>query len=611
MSRIAALAALAAGSIVAAVAVAAADAPAVAPPAADALVREVADAYRALPGYHDEGIVERATAGPGGSTTSDRFAFETLAAGGGVRFTLRDEAGAERVAWGDAAGGGILDRERGQYVETGSAVAALVGLLGPGGLEALAVPALLAGSAAALADPEDAAVEGPEPCPGGEGSCWVLALARDRGSVRSRLWIERSSRLILRVETELLPPESLAGMPAPSPAARGGVGTSFRVEHRPGPPPDPAEVAFAPPPEARRVERWEPVAGDSGRRQEAAPPEAAFGERVEVALRTLVVRALDRSGDPIPGLGPEDFRVVSGRGRGRRELPVVTAEWVGVAGPAGSPAAGAAGGLEPAAGAAGTRPPAARSGAPGRLVLFFVQADPQAIRLRGQLKQLPFARELLDALPAGDRVAVVSFDAHLKLWQDFTRDRDAVYDALERAVLFGGRPAGRPPDGPGFGARWDPRAAMAVATAERGLELTARALAGLPGEKAVVWLGWGLGRLDRGVVRPRQGYDEAVAALAAARASVFVLDITDAAYHSLEAGLLAIAEATGGTYAKTHTFAGQVTRRLARTLSGHYELTIDVSEYAGEIEAMLEDLTVELRGRPGTALLRPAAASTR
>lgn len=557
-------------------------------PAASELRAAVERAYRALPAYRDEAEIER-TETAAGVTTVRRHRLETAAAGGALRLVLRDDGGGERVLWGDAEGGGLYDPARGQWLSFGSAAAAVAGLpgaagLGAGGLDALAVPALLAGSSAPLADLEAATVDGPVPC--GDGAeCWVLTLVFDRGAVRSRLSIERERLWILRTEVELRP---WSPFPAEASVIR------WRVSHRPGSPPSLGEVAYALPASARRVERWQPAASSAAGESAGTGPQAAFGDSVDVALRTLVVRALDPSGDPIPDLGAADFVLYSGRGRERQELPVVAADWVSAAGAGESPrpAGGrSGGGVEPA----------------GRLVLLFVQADPQAIRLRGQLKQLPFARELIESLPAGDRLAVVSFDSHLKLRQDFTRDRDAVYQALEQAVRFGGRPSGRRPDGPALGDHWDPRAAMAVATVERGLEMTAKALVALPGEKAVIWLGWGLGRLDRNVVRHRPGHAEAVAALAAARASVFVLDITDAAYHDLEMGLRAIAEETGGTYAKTSTFAGQVTRRLARTLSGHYELSVDVSVLVGDAGGDLGELTVELRDRRGRVLVRPMA----
>ena len=94
----------------------------------------------------------------------------------------------------------------------------------------------------------------------------------------------------------------------------------------------------------------------------------------------------------------------------------------------------------------------------------------------------------------------------------------------------------------------------------------------LPGEKTIVFLGWGLGNLTPIGVRMPPAYDDALRALDAARATVFVLDVSTADYHSLEFGLEQVAEDTGGTYEKTHIFPDGATRRIARSMDGHYLL---------------------------------------
>jgi hypothetical protein len=67
-------------------------------------------------------------------------------------------------------------------------------------------------------------------------------------------------------------------------------------------------------------------------------------------------------------------------------------------------------------------------------------------------------------------------------------------------------------------------------------------------------------------------YFDALRALEAARASVFVLDVSDADYHTLEVGLERVAADTGGTYAKTHLFPDGAAQRLAATIAGYYVL---------------------------------------
>lgn len=326
------------------------------------------------------------------------------------------------------------------------------------------------------------------------------------------------------------------------------------------------------------------------------PPESSgFGEEITVGLSTVTVRVVDGLGNPIPGLAPEDFRVRVGD----REIPVGAVDWFS-AGEASAPRSEISAQLP--------EPPekeAPRSA--GQLVVFFVQADLNPTRISGQLRLRPYTRAMLDRLAPADRVAVVSFDSHLKLWQDFTRDREAVYAALDRAMLWGDSgtlpaPAAENTTAAVSLARgFDAVAALHAASPERALAVTAQALAGLPGDKALVYLGWGLGRFGANGVQMIPDYAPAVRALGAAHVAVFVLDVTSADFHSLEVGLQAVAEATGGTYAKTNVLPGLATAALTRTLSGHYVLTLDQGELAGANGA----LRVELRTKKGTVLVRP------
>ncbi len=325
-----------------------------------------------------------------------------------------------------------------------------------------------------------------------------------------------------------------------------------------------------------------------------APGNPTYSETIDVRLATLVVRVESRRGDPLTGLAAADFRIFAGR----QELPVDSVEWVGaIPLPEDGEALAA---LDPEAlEAAGWAPPA------GRLVVLFVQADFHPSRMRGQLRMLPEAKRYLGTLGYEDSVAVVSYDSHLKLRQDFTRDRDLARRALEEAIVTGREPylRGRPAISLARG--FDFEAARRAAKPERGLELTARALEGLPGEKAVVYLGWGLGRFgSTGVTLPAEYFD-ALDALRRARATVFAFDVTEADYHSLEEGLKEIALDTGGTYSKTHQNPRAATARMARMSAGHYVLY-----YRPPAPAPDGDLRVELRpGLAGEVRLTPTGGS--
>ena len=326
--------------------------------------------------------------------------------------------------------------------------------------------------------------------------------------------------------------------------------------------------------------------------QPSDPPQDAFGESITVALDTLIVRVVDSSGAPILGLAPADFRV---RIHGR-EIPVAAVDWVSSGTAAEEPAE------TRAEGAPSERSVPAPAG--GKLVILFVQTDLHPTRISGQMRLRPYTRELLASLHPADRIAVVSFDSHLKLRLDWTGDHEAVLAAVDRALIYSREPE-IPPAGPAsLGARFDFAAARLVATPERALEMTAKALTGLPGEKTMIYLGWGLGRFGSDGVRMTPDYGPAVEALARAHVSVFVLDVTSADSHSLEVGLESVAEATGGTYASTFRLPEVATARIARAISGWYVLTFDRETLDG-VEPGAAVIT--LRTRRGEVLARPVS----
>ncbi|HEX4499153.1 MAG TPA: hypothetical protein VIE43_25980 [Thermoanaerobaculia bacterium] len=329
----------------------------------------------------------------------------------------------------------------------------------------------------------------------------------------------------------------------------------------------------------------------AGTAAQSAPP-ARFEGSVDVSLSTIVVRVVDTWGQPVPDLRPEDFRVRLGK----TEVPVAAVDWTSGDDPAPPPAAE---GSVTIAGEAAAAAPVRRS---GRLVLFFVQADLTPTRISGQLRLRPHTRELLETLHPEDRIAVVSYDSHLKLRQDFTRDRAVAYAALDEGMLWG-QEREIAPDGPdSLAGHFDFAAAREAASPERALEVTARALAALPGEKTLIYLGWGLGRFGGDGVKMTPAYAPAVRALGAARATVFVLDVTSADSHSLEVGLQAVADATGGVYLSTFRLPGLATRTLAKAISGYYVLTLDRAQLPASGAGRLR---IELRdGRRGTVLAR-------
>jgi len=319
--------------------------------------------------------------------------------------------------------------------------------------------------------------------------------------------------------------------------------------------------------------------------QEPATPPVVATVAVE---RVLVDARVLHRGRSVRGLGSERFRVrVDGE---PAELTSVT--WISAEG---------AERMTSRASSAGE--PSGGLPAEGRRIVFFVQKELHPTRTGGLLRMLEEARKLIGALGPDDRVAILSFDTHLKLWRDFTADRDSLDRALEHDVVFEPRPryAGIGPD-PSLAAHLGLEDSRRAATLETALRLVAEALLEVEGSKTLVILGHGFGQLSGPQVTFHGDYDEARRALLEAEVTVVSLDVTDADSHTLEVGLQEVARDTGGFYARTHLFSGQAMSRLRAALEGHYIL--EVVSPGGPRGR--HDLDVDLVGADGRVYARAA-----
>ncbi|HXK09435.1 MAG TPA: VWA domain-containing protein [Vicinamibacteria bacterium] len=309
------------------------------------------------------------------------------------------------------------------------------------------------------------------------------------------------------------------------------------------------------------------------------PPHRLPG--VETSRVLLEVRVTDPAGRALPGLTSADFRLeVDGR-----RAPVETAVWVAEA---------------PTAARALSLPGAPAAVSLGRLLVLLFQKDFEESRLSGLLRAVGQAKELLAPLSPRDRVAVLSFDSHLRLHLDFTADLDAVRRSLDESVLLRWPGPILPSAPPSLAVLLDGREATDAASPEQALLALARALERTPEAKTILLFGYGLGELRGGRVVLDDDYEAARAALDRARAAVFCLDVTDADWHSLEAGLRRVAEDTGGQYFKVNENAGAALSRVAAALAGHYLVAFERPDGPrGEHRVRLA-----LAGRRGTVLTR-------
>jgi VWFA-related protein len=326
----------------------------------------------------------------------------------------------------------------------------------------------------------------------------------------------------------------------------------------------------------------------------AGSQQPRFAERVEVRRLLIDVRVVSDRGEPVLGLQPEDFRVRIGGTPARVE----SAQWV-------------VGGLdaEPPVGfIEGVVSGSSRAEAPprgGRLIVLLFQKSLERSRIVGLMRMLIETRGFLDTFTASDRVAVLSFDSTLRIWLDFTADLERVRRVLKHGILFERPPAVQQSPFPSLVARLDPARAGRVYSIERALRLLGEALEPLPGAKSIVLIGHGFGRLGPSGVTMENEYELAREALQLARASLFCLDVTDADYHTLEAGLQVAAEDTGGFYARTHVFTQLAMDRLAGALAGYYVLFVEQPE--GDSDAV----DVELVGGNGHVLAKRSTPASR
>lgn len=322
------------------------------------------------------------------------------------------------------------------------------------------------------------------------------------------------------------------------------------------------------------------------------PALAQFSENVTVARILLDARVTDYHGDAILGLGPGDFEVTIGG----KKAEVLSATWI--AGSSGSRVVE----LEESPDNATTGLP---DTPPSRLFVFFIQTDfgRSTERIRGQLHFFKYAEELLEMLEPEDRVAVFSFDSHLKFRLDFTSDKEQIIAAMRDAITINHPPWPPVVPNPSVASRLDREEMKKAPDSEAALTIVGNALRHIPGPKSLMLMGWGLGEMTGVGVRMKWRYKFARRALDAARVTIFALDTTFADYHSLEVGLGKAAEDTGGFYAKTHVFPKLALERLKRTLAGHYELELRRPE---ALKPGTHELVVRVKRR-GVYVLAPSS----
>jgi hypothetical protein len=220
---------------------------------------------------------------------------------------------------------------------------------------------------------------------------------------------------------------------------------------------------------------------------------------------------------------------------------------------------------------------------------------------------LKLIEPLLQQIRLADRIALLSFDSRLRVWTDFTNDVEHVRSFLQKDLLMRFPPPVIASEGPSLLARLDIDSRARTADFEKSLQMIGEALEPLPGAKSVVLLGYGFGRFDPSTwgATMTPAYDDARMALQQARASVFSLNVTQANFNSLQAGLQNVSAATGGFYASTYELPALAMQRVVQALQGYYVLFVEKPRRAGAAAKPGEHrIDVRLAARNGSVFAR-------
>jgi VWFA-related protein len=294
-------------------------------------------------------------------------------------------------------------------------------------------------------------------------------------------------------------------------------------------------------------------------------PQLRTQETIDVTRIIIDAHVSDSSSNIITELGPDDFRVrVDGK-----EAQIESVDWVDEL-----PAEEVVMDEDDREVSRTVIP------APGRLFICFVQTDfaRNTPRVVGEMGVIASFHHFVEVLQPEDRVALLSFDSHLKLRLDFTADRQQLEETFPSVLLIDEPP---PPPAvalPSLARLLDAQQMKNAGSSEKALILLARALRKINGPKYMILFGWGLGEPVGGhaVVSPE--IVRGAAELAAARITVYTFNFGLGGQMRL--GLQKVSADTGGFYRGAPVavaFSGMefgFLPQLKAELQGHYEIEV-------------------------------------
>ena len=321
----------------------------------------------------------------------------------------------------------------------------------------------------------------------------------------------------------------------------------------------------------------------------AAAQKPAFGERVDVNVVLLDTVVTDAKGNQILGLEPTDF-VVRENGVEQKvdSAPYYTTRQLLNATEADAPFK------------------VERVQEHRYFVIFFDK--PADAQLWSRLRQASSAAAdfVNRTIGPDDLVAVVGHDVRLKVYTDFTSDKDTIKAALMDASRFGNgllKPAGETTT-PSILRNVDQHAMMSESgTVYEALEVLAKALRPIRARKDLVLFSAGIhepGEEVRGgvVVSRSRFYDPMINALNAANVTVFAANLlenppTEPLFHQT---LQSITHDTNGEYIRNAVSFQPILKQVARSAGGYYLISYPSKHARGT--SGFQKVDVSIRNHP-------------
>ncbi|HEX3108937.1 MAG TPA: VWA domain-containing protein [Thermoanaerobaculia bacterium] len=188
------------------------------------------------------------------------------------------------------------------------------------------------------------------------------------------------------------------------------------------------------------------------------------------------------------------------------------------------------------------------------------------------------AKDFVNAMKPGDRIAVVAHDVRLKVYSDFTNDKAQLIRALDEVAGNGrGLTSG---DGPMMKAINSDRMMSDTGTPYQALDLVADAVHGIRGRKDLILFSPGIvdnsQQIANGMVMNESRYYEPmIDSLNAANVTVHALNIQEdfTSLPFIHQTLEQIAGATNGEYYRDVVTFGPLLKRIEQQTNGYYVIT--------------------------------------